>query len=70
MNAAPFDPDAVIDAMAPLLGLDIRPDQRAAVAANLRIAAGMAAQVLEVPIGDHDEPAAFFVPGAALDASS
>ena len=69
MNKASFDPDAVIDAMAPLLGLDIRPDQRAAVAANLRIAAAMAAQLLEDPIGDHDEPAAFFVPGAASGAS-
>ena len=63
MSVMVFDPDAVIDAMAPLLGLAIGPDQRAAVAANLRIAAGMAAQVLEVPIGDHDEPAGLFVPG-------
>ena len=63
MNTASFDPDAVIDAMAPLLGLAIGPDHRAAVAANLRIAAGMAAQVFEVPIADHDEPAALFVPG-------
>ncbi len=64
MNTASFDPEAVIDAMAPLLGLDIGPEQRAAVAANLRIAAGMAAQVLEVPMSDHDEPAALFVPAA------
>lgn len=72
MSIAAFDPEAVIDAMAPLLGLDIRPDQRAVVAANLRIAAGMAAQVLEVPIGDHAEPAALFVPGhdAARDVAS
>ncbi len=70
MSSAPFDPDAIIDAMAPLLGLDIRPEQRAAVAANLRIAAGMAAQVLEAPIGDHSEPAAFFVPGASRETVS
>ncbi len=64
MSGAPFDPEAVIDAMAPLLGLEIRPDYRAAVAANLRIAAGMAALVLEEPIGDHAEAAAVFVPSA------
>ena len=63
MSIALFDPEAIIDAMAPLLGIDIRPDHRAAVAVNLRIAAGMAAQVLEVPMGDHVEPAALFVPG-------
>ncbi len=72
MSVVVFDPEAVIDAMAPLLGLAIGSDQRAAVAANLRIAAGMAAQVLEVPMGDHDEPAGLFVPGhdAAREAAS
>ena len=64
MSTASFDPEAVIDAMAPLLGFEIGPEQRAAVAANLRIAAGMAAQVLEVAMSDHAEPAALFVPGA------
>ncbi len=57
-----FDPDRVIDALAPLLGLTIAPEQRAGVAANLRIAAGMAALVLEEPIGDHAEPAPVFTP--------
>lgn len=58
----PFDPEAVMDAMAPALGLDIPVEQRAAVAANLRIAAAMAALVLSRPIGDHAEPAPVFTP--------
>lgn len=57
-----FDPDRVIDAMAPLLGLDIRPEHRAGVAANLRIAAGLAALVLAEPLGDHAEPAPVYTP--------
>ena len=68
MSAAPgtgFDPEAVIDAMAPLLGLDIRAEDRAGVVANLLIAAAMAALVLEPPLGDHTEPAPVFRPLAA-----
>ncbi len=67
MSAAPagFDPEAVIDAMAPLLGLDVRAEDRAGVASNLAIAAAMAALVLEPPLGDHAEPAPVFQPLAA-----
>ncbi len=62
---AGFDPEAVIDAMAPMIGLAIPADYRAGVAANLRLAAAMAALVLLEPIGDHAEPAPVFTPGAA-----
>ena len=61
-SPVPFDPEAVIDAMAPLLGFNILLDHRAGVAANLRIAAAMAALVLDPPIGDHAEPAPVFTP--------
>lgn len=56
------DPEAVIDAMAPLLGLDIAPEYRPGIAANLRVTAGLAALVLEFPLDDHAEPAAVFRP--------
>ena len=61
MSAA-FDPEAVIDALAPLLGLTVPAEARAAVATNLRIAAAMAELVLERPLGDHAEPAPVFTP--------
>ena len=57
-----FDPDVLIDAMAPLLGLAVPPECRPGVVANLRIAAAMAALVLADPIGDHAEPAPVFMP--------
>ena len=57
-----FDPEAVIDALAPLLGLTVPAEARAAVATNLRIAAAMADLVLERPPGDHSEPAPVFTP--------
>ena len=60
--SAPFDPEAVIDAMAPLLGLAILPEYRPGVAANLRIVADFAALMLEPPLGDHAEPAPVFTP--------
>ena len=60
----PFDPEALIDAMAPLLGLDLQVGYRAGVATNLRIAAAMAALVLAEPIDDEAEPAPVFTPTA------
>ena len=62
MTEAPFDPDAVIDAMAPMLGLDPSRFDRTAIAENLRTVARLAALVLDPPIGDHAEPAAVFSP--------
>lgn len=55
-----FDPEAIIDALAPLLGLTILPDYRPGVVANLKVTAALAVLVLEHPIGDHAEPAVVF----------
>lgn len=62
MTDKPFDPEAVIDALAPLLKLDIVPDYRPGIVINLNITARLAALVLEFPLGDHAEPAAVFHP--------
>ena len=56
------DPEKVIDAMAPFLGLDIKDEYRPGVATNLKVTAGLAALVLEFPLDDHAEPAAVFHP--------
>ncbi len=55
-----FDPDAVIDAMAPLLGLDIAEEYRPGVIINLEVTAALADLVMAFPLGDHEEPAAVF----------
>lgn len=55
----PFDPEALIDAAAPLLDLPIEPGFRAGVAANLRTLAHHAA-LLDVDLGDDVEPAPVF----------
>ena len=70
MTKTSFDPDAVIDAMAPMLGLDTAAFDRAAVAENLRIVARFAASLLDPPIGDHAEPAAIFAPIAPRDTAA
>ena len=64
MTSAPpaFDPEALIDAMAPLLDLDIRPAYRPGIAANLIITAGFAAVVLAAELEDEAEPAPVFTP--------
>ena len=54
------DADAIIDAMAPLLGLAIEPAWREAVATNLRVVANAARLVLEFPLEDELEPAPVF----------
>ena len=56
----PFDPEAVIDAMAPLLGLTIEPGYRAGIALNLEVTARFARLVLAVPVDDEAEPAPVF----------
>jgi hypothetical protein len=55
-----FDAEAVIDAVAPLLGLTIDVAYRAGVATNLEICARFAAILAEAPSGDHDEAAPVF----------
>ena len=62
MTASPFEPEALIDAMAPLLGLTLTPESRAQTVVHLRIAAEQAALLLSATIGGEEEPAPVFVP--------
>ncbi len=62
MTEQRFEPEAVIDAMAPLLRLEIAPEYRAGIVANLEATARFAALVLEFPLDDHSEPAPVFRP--------
>jgi 1-carboxybiuret hydrolase subunit AtzG-like len=62
MTDAPFDPEALIEAMAPLLGLTLTTESRAQAVVHLKIAAEQAALLLSAPIGDEEEPAPVFVP--------
>jgi hypothetical protein len=62
MTEKPFDSDAVIDAMAPLLGLVVGEVSRGPVKTHLEIAARYAALVDEAEISDHEEPAPVFSP--------
>jgi Protein of unknown function (DUF4089) len=55
-----FDAEAVIDAMAPLLGLAIAPDYRPGIAANLLVTARHASLVLGFALDDHEESASTF----------
>ncbi len=57
-----FDPEAIIDAMSPLLGLTLTAESRAQTIVHLRIAAGQAELLLSTPIDDREEPAPVFVP--------
>jgi Protein of unknown function (DUF4089) len=57
-----FDPDSVIDATAPLLGLTIADEYRAGIATNLVITARLAALLSAFPLGDEEEPAPVFTP--------
>ena len=61
MTQKPFDPDAVIDAMGPLLGFDITDEYRASVKLHLENTVRFAQLVLEFPLGDEAEPAPVFV---------
>jgi hypothetical protein len=54
------DFDQWIDAMAPVLGLSIAPEQRAGVKANLKTAAKMAALLDKANVKDEIEPAPVF----------
>jgi Protein of unknown function (DUF4089) len=61
MTTAPFDPDAIIEAMAPLLRLTPTAESRAQIVVHLRIAAEQAALLLSAPIDDDEEPSPVFV---------
>ena len=62
MTSDPFDPEALVDAMAPLLGLTLTPESRAQTILHLRIAAQQAEKLLSVPLDDQEEPAPVFTP--------
>lgn len=57
MAYKPFDADALIDAMAPLLLLHIAAEHRAGIKLNLKTASKMAALVEQVKLDDGTEPA-------------
>lgn len=58
----PFDPAAVAEAMAPLIGVELTPERRGAVLTHLTIAADLAAKLAAVPLDDEAEPAPVFTP--------
>ena len=60
MTANSFDPEAVVDAIAPLLGLTLTPESRAQTLVHLRIAAEQAEKLLSMPLDDQQEPAPVF----------
>lgn len=66
MTATPMQPfgdaeaEAVADAMAPMLGIAVRPEWRPTVVANLKATAAAARLVLDVPLEDELEPAPVF----------
>jgi hypothetical protein len=60
VTANTFDPEAVVDAMAPLLGLTLTPESRLQTLVHLRIAAEQAKKLLSVPLDDQQEPAPVF----------
>ena len=62
MNEASFDPDAVIDAMAQMIEIPVRPEFRDAVRFNLEVTARFARLVLDFPLPDDAEPGPVFTP--------
>ena len=62
MTTAPFDPEALIDAMGPLLHLNLTRESRAQTVVHLKIAAEQATLLLSATISDHQEPAPVFAP--------
>ena len=62
MAFKPFDADAMIDAMAPVLRLEISDEHRPGVRLNLKTAGKMAALLEQVPIEDAAEPAPVYRP--------
>lgn len=62
MSYKPFDVEALIDAMAPLMQLDIAAGHRPGVKINLKTAAKMAALVEQVKLPDVAEPAPVYRP--------
>jgi hypothetical protein len=61
-SPAVVDPEAVVDAVAPWLGLVIAPAFRPGVLHNLAVMTAMADLVLAAPVDEREEPAAVFRP--------
>lgn len=57
-----FDPAAVAEAMAPLIGVELTTERRDAVLTHLAIAADLAARLATVSLDDAAEPAPVFTP--------
>lgn len=55
-----FDVEAVMEAMGPLIGIDVASEDREGVADGLRTMADFAAILFAFPFDDHDEPAPVF----------
>ena len=62
MTVPEFNPEAVVDAVSPLLGLTLTAESRVQTILHLRIAAQQAELLLTAEIGDEDEPAPVFRP--------
>ena len=62
MTGDPFDPEALVNVMVPLLGLTVTAESRAQTVAHLQIAAEQAEKLLSVSLDDQDEPAPVFTP--------
>jgi hypothetical protein len=62
VSQASFDPEALVDAMAPLLGLALTAESRAQTIVHLRIAVEQAEKLLSVSLDDQEEPAPVFTP--------
>ena len=72
MTSNPFDAEALVDAMAPLLGLTLTPELRAETIVHLRIAAEQAEKLLSVSLDDRGGARAgvHAVTAALLDGSA
>ena len=62
MSYKPFDVEAVIDAVAPLVQLPVTSEYRPGVKQNLKTAAKMAALVAQVKLPEETEPALVYRP--------
>lgn len=60
MNRDDFDADALIDAMAPFLGLPVEEAYRPGIAGHLEAARRIARDVLDFETSDETEPAPVF----------
>jgi Protein of unknown function (DUF4089) len=62
LTERPFDADALIDASAPLLGMNLTEESRAVVKLHLETAAKLAKLVTGFELADEAEPATVYTP--------